>query len=147
MADDLCATFDRLDRAVASKDQQAADAAKREIGAQWNAELAKAGPDAEKLISDPNLPISPHMAEGMLRTGSPVPVATWLGKNPTEAARIARLSPGQQIIEVARLSERVRSAPASRPAAPAAREESMESYLTRRNRENAEARHNAHKRI
>ncbi len=144
-ADELPTAFSRLDRAVASNDQQAVDAAKRDIAGAWNKQLAAAGRDVAEAVNNPTLPVSPSMAEGLLRSGNAISTTHYLAKNPTEAARIARLSPSQQAVEIGRLAERVR---VQRPAAPARpREETMESYLVRRNKEMAEQRRNAHKRL
>ena len=141
--DELHEAVTRLDRAVASKDEQAAAAAKVAIASTWNTRLAAAGRDVVEAVNNPSLAITNQMGEALLRSGNAVSTAHYLGKNPSEAARISRLSPSQQLVEVARLAERVGRS-VQRPAAPARREETMESYLARRTKEIGEARRNAH---
>jgi hypothetical protein len=50
-------------------------------------------PEFRKVIESPSLPVTPAMSIAMLRTEDPTGVAYHLGKNPSEAARIARLAP------------------------------------------------------
>src|SRR5580700_6813489 len=62
----------RLDRATAVGDQQAAAAAVREIGTQWEAQLAKAGPEVRATINNPSLQITHAMGAALLGSGSAV---------------------------------------------------------------------------
>jgi hypothetical protein len=63
--------------------------------------------DFDLVVSDPTTPISPVMAEAILRANAGHEVAYYLGRNKQEAARIASLEPLAQAMEIARLEARV----------------------------------------
>jgi hypothetical protein len=77
------------------------------------------------------------MGAALLGSGSAVPVARYLGENPTEAARIAKLAPSLQSVEIGKLAATIgRFAGAKRDEDA----EDNDTYLRRRSAEIAEAR-------
>src|SRR5271166_324092 len=110
-------------------------------------------PDWETVVTAENLPIPLPVARAIVRSEDGPQVAYYLGKNPDEAARIAKLDPEQQIYEVGRIigerpwqrnARTVSKAPA--PIAPlggsrqragqvSPEDESMEAYAARRTEE------------
>lgn len=61
-------------------------------------------PDFEEIAENPDLQISPSMAAAMKQTGELAPKILYhLGQNPAEAARIAKLPPGMQFMEIGAL--------------------------------------------
>lgn len=80
-------------------------------------------PDYLEITNDPDLQISPVMSQIIVGDEKGPQIAYHLGKNPAEAARIAALSPPQQVYEMGKLSVTV-GKPAvnlSRAPAPIAR--------------------------
>lgn len=75
--------------------------------------------DFDAVVSNPSLPITDDMAAVIFDSDRGPEVAYHLGKNPAEAARIARLSPVAQAKELGRLEERL-SAPRALPKQPPA---------------------------
>jgi hypothetical protein len=73
--------------------------------------------DFDTVVSNPSLPITNDMAAVIMDSERGPEVAYHLGKNPAEAARIARLSPVAQAKELGRLEERL-SAPKPLPKQP-----------------------------
>lgn len=63
-----------------------------------------------------DVPLSQAVIDALPALDNAGDVAYWLGSNPDDASRIARLSPAQAAIELGRISERI-----SRPASPAPR--------------------------
>jgi hypothetical protein len=65
--------------------------------------------------------VSPIMRDAILNVQDGAEIAYWLGKNPEESNRIARLSPNHQILELGRVSQRLaaRSSAPPRPASAA----------------------------
>jgi hypothetical protein len=117
----------------------------------------KSHPDYDEVALRTDLPITEVMVHAMLQTPNAAEIAYYLGKHPDEAARIARLEPGQALMEMGRLEVKVRQATpqsrqsttASRPArrtepAPPARAaaaaETVEAFRARRTKELREAR-------
>lgn len=94
--------------------------------ATWEQRQAKASEKyedfAEVALAD-DLSISPVMAEAMKDSDMGPDVAYYLGKNPAEAERIAKLSPAAQVREIGKIEARLEvkaSEPAKRPSkAPA----------------------------
>lgn len=75
---------------------------------QKKAEAAQARyADFHEVATNPDVPISPAMAEAIADSETGADVAYWLGKNPAEAARIAAMPPARQQREIGRLEARV----------------------------------------
>lgn len=68
--------------------------------------------DFDEVAYNPALPITQAMAETIQESESGCDLAYFLGKNPQEAARIAKLSPFLQAKELGRLEAKLASAPA-----------------------------------
>jgi hypothetical protein len=91
------------------------------IQAEWQERLAKFSeqhPDAQAVIANPTLPITKTMSEVITASENGPALAYHLGKNPAEAARIARMSPTQQAAALGRLEAKLASAPAPQPRKP-----------------------------
>ena len=63
--------------------------------------------DYDQVVGNPNLTITPLMADAIKESESGAAVAYYLGKNPDEAARIARMSPVGQASAIGRLEAKV----------------------------------------
>jgi hypothetical protein len=77
--------------------------------------------DYTEVVSDPSLKISEVMAEAIKDSDVGHDLAYHLGKNPSEAARIAALSPVSQVRELGKIEARlttVATKPVSRASAP-----------------------------
>lgn len=99
-------------------------------------------PDFEEIAENPALHVTPSMAAAMKATGAAAPRLLYhLGKHPDEAARIAKLSPPQQFLEIGALRASVATTPpvrklpdpikpqgAGRTSAPNPDEMSMDEY-------------------
>lgn len=83
------------------------------------AEVRERYADYDTVVGNPSLPITDDMAAVIFDSDRGPEVAYHLGKNPAEAARIARLSPVAQAKELGRLEERL-SAPKPLPKQPPA---------------------------
>lgn len=69
-------------------------------------------PDFDAVVGNPNLPITPAMADTLLHMDDDGPaLAYYLGKNPQEAARLASLSPSVAAIQMGRMAERLKAPP------------------------------------
>jgi hypothetical protein len=64
-------------------------------------------PDYHQVISNPNVQITPLMADAIKDAEAGPELAYYLCKNPEEAARIARMSPVQQAVAIGRLEGKV----------------------------------------
>ena len=67
-------------------------------------------PDFDAVVHNPNLTVTPVMADAIRESGRGAEIAYYLGKNPAEAARIASLSSVSQATAIARLETRVSGA-------------------------------------
>lgn len=67
------------------------------------------GFDAAKFARDVH--VTPHMAEVIVESDSPVKLALHLYENPAEASRIAALTPARQAIELASIAVKLDSSP------------------------------------
>lgn len=112
-------------------------------------------PDFVEVAESPNLQITQAMAGAIMASTEGPKLAYHLGKNPTEAARIATLPPAMQLVEMGMLAAtlKAQARPVSNAPEPhrpigarasaepkSPHEESMEEYAARRNREIREAR-------
>lgn len=70
-------------------------------------EFAEKAPDYHQVVTNPNLQITPLMADAIKESETGAAIAYYLGKNPQEAARIASMSPLQQATAIGRLEEKV----------------------------------------
>lgn len=68
-------------------------------------------PDFDIVTRNPSLPVSSTMASAIMAEELGPAIFHHLGKNPTEAARIARLSPAQQVAAVGKIAGRLEAAP------------------------------------
>ncbi len=76
--------------------------------------------DFDEVVFNPSVPITPDMAQVIKSLPDGADVAYQLGRNPSEAARIASLPPVLQAVEIGRLSApRGQAAPATKPNPPA----------------------------
>jgi hypothetical protein len=66
-------------------------------------------PDWDQVAKNPNLPITPVMADAITDSNLGPQVSYWLGQNPHEAARIASLPPIRQVAEIGQLEGRLGS--------------------------------------
>jgi len=75
-------------------------------------------PDFDEVAHNPNLAVTPIMAEAIREAPRGAEIAYYLGKNPGEAARIAALPPVSQVMAIARLELRLDAAQAAVSRAP-----------------------------
>ncbi len=68
-------------------------------------------PDFDAVAHNPNLTVTPVMADAIRESSRGAEIAYYLGRNPAEAARIASLAPVSQATAIARLETRVCAAP------------------------------------
>jgi hypothetical protein len=87
-------------------EQLAAESKERAYTARVSEFMEKA-PDYHSVTGNPNLQITPLMADAIKETESGAAIAYYLGKNPAEAARIASLSPIGQAAAIGRLEAKV----------------------------------------
>ena len=112
-------------------------------------------PDFEEVAEGDNVTITPTMANAIWTSETGPAVAYYLGQNPEEAARIAKLDPLQAIKAIGKIESRLEAdtsapAPAAKPRKPdpirpvggseratrkAPEDESMQEYAARRIRE------------
>jgi hypothetical protein len=100
---------------------QAHEAAARAAEAAWaeaTAAFRAKAPDFDQVAHNPNLPVTPVMADAIRESKKGAEIAYWLGKNPSEAARIAALPPVSQATAIARLESRVAGSPSAVSRAP-----------------------------
>ena len=131
-------------------EQEAAAAAAVELNARWTTRVERfkeIHDDFEAVTTADDVSISPIMANGILRLENGPEVAYHLGQNKDEAARIAKLDPMTQLIEIGALSKQLRTpaqrGPRPRPLEPidaasnvadsSDREETMEEVAARVN--------------
>jgi hypothetical protein len=69
--------------------------------------------DFDDVVSDPKLPVPPHVAAIVANAEDPGELAYWLGTNPQEARRIAALSPPKAAMELGRIESTL--APQAKP--------------------------------
>ncbi len=79
-------------------------------------------PDFESVVGNPRLPINESMAEFMALSAQGAEIAYHLGKNPTKAAEIARMSPVRAALELQKLEatfvDKPRRTPPPEPISP-----------------------------
>jgi hypothetical protein len=92
--------------ALSTVQQQQEAATVQNTWQQRTAEFRAKNPDFDAVTSNPTLPITKEMAAAIMRSDVGPAVYLHLGKNPPEAARIARMHPAQQALAIARLEGR-----------------------------------------
>lgn len=93
------------------------------LEAQWHESVSKAEDkydDFAQVTNNPQLPISPVMAQAIKASPVGAEVAYYLGKNPDEAARIAKLPAFLAVKEMGKVEAKVEAAPPEAPKKPSA---------------------------
>jgi hypothetical protein len=106
---------------LARQAEQAREIAARAAYDAWGeatAAFREKVPDFDEVAHNPNLAVTPIMAEAIRETPRGAEIAYYLGKNPGEAARIAALPPVSQVMAIARLETRLDTAQAAVSRAP-----------------------------
>lgn len=83
----------------------------QQVRAAFEAKLTEKDEGAFRLLNDPSLPATEAMAEVVFTSDKGVQIADWLGRNPSECARIAALSPIRQAHELGKLEARLTAPP------------------------------------
>lgn len=110
-------TLNRSRREQIDNDRETAQELAREAYEARVQSVAAKYPDYSQVTQNPNLAITPAMAETILDSDYGPDIAYHLGKNPTEAARIASLNPVSQARELGKLEALVSAPkPAAKPA-------------------------------
>lgn len=73
-------------------------------------------PDFDEVVFNENLSISVPMRDAFMNLPDGAKLAYHLGQHPEEAARISRLSPNHQMLELGRVSARIAAPPPAPPA-------------------------------
>lgn len=121
-ADDIDA---RIERAVATRLEREAQA-REQMAQQTQLEslrttLLESGMEGAALLaSGGDVPFTEAMFHALTVSEQPAAIADFLGRNPGEADRIARLHPAQQGLELARIETRLASLPRTTSAPPPA---------------------------
>ena len=102
----------------ASQAQEIAARAAQDAWTETTAEFRSKVPDFDAVAHNPNLTVTPVMADAIRESSRGAEIAYYLGKNPADAARIASLPPVSQATAIARLEARVGSAQTSVSRAP-----------------------------
>ncbi|MGC2628480.1 MAG: hypothetical protein WA265_00780 [Rhodomicrobium sp.] len=89
--------------------QEAAAKAAQEAWSETTAEFRQRVPDFDAVVHNPNLAVTPMMADAIRESSRGAEIAYYLGKNPAEAGQIAGLSPVSQATAIARLENRLAS--------------------------------------
>lgn len=139
-----------------TEEQRRREAARQHVETTYRSRVEKAlekYPDYHQVAEADDLPISRPMADAIRAAESGPDVAYWLGQHPDECAKISKLHPVAQIMELGRIAHTLSAAapapkPVSRTPAPITpsrptnetpplnpAEESMESYAARRKAE------------
>lgn len=113
----------RIDHLAAKRAEQILQERERQAQLEQRTETfmdkaEKAGeryPDFQTVVSNPALPINEHMAEFIAESETGADVAYYLGKNPTKAAQIAKMSPVGAARELTRIEAELASKPKATP--------------------------------
>jgi hypothetical protein len=95
---------------LARQSAQAQEFAARAAQEAWSESAAgfrQRVPDFDAVAHNPNLSITPIMADAIRESGRGAEIAYYLGKNPGEAAQIAALPPVSQATAIARIEGRL----------------------------------------
>ena len=93
----------------AGQAQEIAARAAEEAWVESTAEFRRKAPDFDAVVGNPNLVVTPVMADAIRESSRGAELAYYLGKNPAEASRIASLPLVSQATAIARLETRVGS--------------------------------------
>jgi hypothetical protein len=104
----------------ANQAQGIAARAGQDAWAEATAEFRQRVSDFDSVAHNPNLTVTPVMADAIRESSKGAEIAYYLGKNPAEAAQIAGLPPVSQATAIARLETRLGSSATSVSQAPAA---------------------------
>jgi hypothetical protein len=102
----------------AAQAQEFAARAAQDAWTEATAGLRQKVPDFDAVAHNPNLAITPVMADAIREAGRGAEIAYYLGKNPAEAAQIAGLPPVSQATAIARLEGRIAAGISSVSRAP-----------------------------
>jgi hypothetical protein len=104
----------------AAQAQGLAERAAQDAWAESTSEFRQKVPDFDAVAHNPNLEVTPVMADAIRESSRGAEIAYYLGKNPAEAAQIASLSPVSQATAITRLEAQLSSgaSPVSRAPAP-----------------------------
>jgi hypothetical protein len=102
----------------AAQAQEAAARIAQEAWSETAAEFRQRAPDFDAVALNPNLSITPVMADAIRESGRGGEIAYYLGKNPAEATRIAATPPVSQVTAIARLEGRLAASAVSVSRAP-----------------------------
>jgi hypothetical protein len=102
----------------AGQAQEMAARAAQDAWAESTADLRRRAPDFDQVTNNPNLAISPVMADAIRESARGAEIAYYLGKNPGEATHIASLPPVSQATAIARLEGRLGAGAVSVSRAP-----------------------------
>ncbi len=91
----------------ANQAQEIAARAAQDAWAESTAGFREKAPDFDAVVHNPNLTVTPVMADAIRESSRGAEIAYYLGKNPADAARIASLPPVSQATAIARLETRV----------------------------------------
>lgn len=136
----------RADERMKAQKAQAESTARRALSdfEERKAAFVESHPDFDDVVLTDELTITPAMTEAIVSSEDGPAVAYWLGQNPDEAARIAKLGPVAQVLELGRIEAKLGQTPPRRQrAAPitplrgrgegaGGGEESMQAYGERR---------------
>jgi hypothetical protein len=98
--------------------QEFAAKAAQDAWTETTAEFRQKVPDFDAVAHNPNLSVTPIMADAIRESSRGAEIAYYLGKNPAEAAQIAGLPPLSQATAIARLEGRLAVGPTSVSRAP-----------------------------
>src|SRR5215475_3447737 len=102
----------------AAQAQEFAARAARDAWTEATAGFRQKVPDFDAVAHNPNIAITPVMADAIRESGRGAEIAYYLGKNPAEAAQIAGLPPVSQATAIARLEGRLSAGTTSVSRAP-----------------------------
>jgi hypothetical protein len=102
----------------ANQAREMAARASQDAWAETTADFRQKVPDFDAVAHNPNLSVTPIMADAIRESGRGAEIAYYLGKNPAEAAKIAGLPPLSQATAIARLEGRIGTSAASISKAP-----------------------------
>jgi hypothetical protein len=102
----------------AAQAQETAARAAQEAWSETAADFRQRVPDFDAVALNPNLAITPVMADAIRESGRGAGIAYYLGKNPAEASRIAALPAVSQATAIARLEGRLGAGAVSVSRAP-----------------------------
>lgn len=113
--DEIVAQQEQAKQAYQQHQQHQAMAERQAKVSDFYGKGEQAFPDFRSVFH-PGLPVTQQMADAILEEPEGPLVAVYLGKKPDEAARISKLPPMRQVMEIGRISERIAAAKAAKGA-------------------------------